>query len=74
MMQIPSFNQFIDDMGKDYLDTIYKSHVTKMMGSYKMLCNDDFSKYTNDVISCSAQISLQILADYHEWLRIKLQA
>lgn len=57
-MQIPSFEQFLADMGPDFL----KNATEKAVG------NQVLSADPSAIIAISNLITIEILADYHAWL------
>ena len=57
-MNIPSFEQFLSDMGPDFL-----SRATE-----KALGNQPLSSDPNNLVAYSNLITVEILADYHSWL------
>ncbi len=61
-MKLPSFEQFLADMGPDFLTNAN----ARALG-------EDFTlnKYA-DLVSASTLIAVEILADYHAWLQRQL--
>lgn len=57
-MQIPSFEQFLADMGPDFL----KSTTEKAVGDQAL------SSDPSSLVAISNLITVEILADYHAWL------
>ena len=57
-MRIPSFEQFIADMGPDFL----KSVTAKAIGDQVL------SSEPAALVAASNLITVEILADYHAWL------
>ena len=68
-MQIPSFGSFLESMGGDYIQKISNSHEDIIKGTYSPLLEGGLSELMTATVACSTAISLDILKDYHEWLR-----
>lgn len=66
---LPSFDEFLAEMGEDYFRRLSKTIEDDMSGSYSL---NDISILVGNTVGLSISISLQVLRDYHEWLSRQL--
>lgn len=66
---LPSFDEFLAEMGEDYFRRLTKTIEGDMSGSYSL---NDISILVGKTVGLSISISLQMLRDYHDWLSRQL--
>lgn len=71
-MQIPDFSQFLADMGDNYFANAIMAHEDTIKGTFYPFQAGGASELVTAIVSCSSSIALDILKDYHEWLRKQL--
>lgn len=69
MVNIPSFDSFIDEVGADTIGKLSEESALQLEGEYNLLTGEGLTKYTVAVLSCSSQFSVKLLELYHEWLQ-----
>lgn len=66
---LPSFDDFLDAMGTDYLKSIADEYSEQVTGLYFGDASKQLSDLALSTTRFSLRMSLRILRDYHEWLR-----